>query len=324
MNPAILNYPQIIKTLLGNSEEKLMYGYGDNENVTIRPNVTSWKKTSTTKIYNVCQNMTNSNNIHGLNKVDSVTTMMQNTQWGAVAYLAQSEYGNMQTKDEESGIWNNSYNEGVLFKRDDIEGNIYNRAVNLTGMAGDTRDSSTEYNSDVKNKNIKEDSIEITYEKLNGQQYTKNFWRYYTKNGKKASTTRNIYGIYDMAGGAWEYTASYLENATINPFVNDFLGFSKKYQTRYKGNGKTDSIEDSNENYEANKDKYGDAMWETSNNKNQYNSWNKDSLYTLYYSGPFILRGGTCFEAETTGIFSFSRDHGLSNVYVYAFRVVLI
>lgn len=30
-------------------------------------------------------------------------------------------------------------------------------------------------------------------------------YHYYTSNGQQASTTGNIYGIYDMSGGAWEY-----------------------------------------------------------------------------------------------------------------------
>ena len=46
-----------------------------------------------------------SKNLYGFNSSEITTTMMQNSQWGAVAYLAQSEYGNMQkSTDGESGI----------------------------------------------------------------------------------------------------------------------------------------------------------------------------------------------------------------------------
>ena len=35
---------------------------------------------------------------------------------------------------------------------------------------------------------------------------------YTTTNGQKASTTGNVYGVYDMSGGSWEYIASYVNN----------------------------------------------------------------------------------------------------------------
>ena len=35
---------------------------------------------------------------------------------------------------------------------------------------------------------------------------------YQTANGQLASTTGNVYGIYDMSGGAWERVAGYLDN----------------------------------------------------------------------------------------------------------------
>ena len=50
-------------------------------------------------------------NIHGLTS-NADTMMMKNSQWGAVAYLAQSNYGSKQTSNADSGVWNNSYFEG--------------------------------------------------------------------------------------------------------------------------------------------------------------------------------------------------------------------
>src|SRR5690606_19467069 len=35
---------------------------------------------------------------------------------------------------------------------------------------------------------------------------------YNTPNGQKASTTHNIYGVYDMSGGALEYVAAYVDS----------------------------------------------------------------------------------------------------------------
>ena len=86
------------------SSNRLTYGQGDSTNVT------SWRAIDVTNIFNVCQNMTKASNIHGLSSEDTTTVMIQNSQWGAVAYLAQSNYGNKQTSEENSGIWNNPYN----------------------------------------------------------------------------------------------------------------------------------------------------------------------------------------------------------------------
>jgi hypothetical protein len=35
-------------------------------------------------------------------------------------------------------------------------------------------------------------------------------------NGPQASTTGNVYGVYDMSGGSWEYVAAYLNNGNSN------------------------------------------------------------------------------------------------------------
>ncbi len=39
---------------------------------------------------------------------------------------------------------------------------------------------------------------------------------YSTSNGVLSSTTRNVTGVYDMAGGAWERVAGYLDNGNRN------------------------------------------------------------------------------------------------------------
>ena len=314
-----------ISTLTTN--EDILYGRGDNKNVTIRPNVTSWRNITASDIFKVSQNMSKDEaKIYGFNSSELTTTMIQNSQWGAVAYLAQSEYGNMQkSTDETSGIWNNPYNEGFTFDSNNSY-KMDNRSVTLTGMSGSSRDNYTYYYSKVVDGSKKDngDSMEITYTIINddattGSNYTNTFYRYYTKNGQKASTTRNIYGIYDMSGGAWEYTANYLENVTENSFVSKFLKIEQKYQTQYAGTG---SADDRTKNYEANKEKYGDAIWETSNGGNGQYSWNADYSEFLYASRPFFIRGGHYFSGSDAGPFFFSNGSGWGNNH-YSFRVVL-
>ena len=272
--------------------------------------------------------MTADENIHGINKSDSLTTLMQNSQWGAVAYLAQSEYGNMQQiSDSESGIWNNSYAEGIA----EAEVPIKNYSVTLTGMAGSNKNSSTEYYSIVKenSKKVEVDSVSITYKRSQENpatgEYTNTFYKYYTENGQRASTTRNIYGIYDTSGGAWEYMANYIENATNNSYINALKSLDKKYQTAYTGTGTTVSIEDRIANYKVNKEKYGDAIWETSNIKDEHSSWNGDYSLFPVIAEPTFLRGGYYNDSISAGMFYFAngwlRGEGSHN---YTFRVVLI
>ena len=268
--------------------------------------------------------------IYGFNNSEITTTMMQNSQWGAVVYLAQSKYGNMQkSNDGQSGIWNNPYNEGITVPTSDNEYKIFNKSVTLTGMSGSSRDDYTSYYSVAVDgsKKYNEDSIEITYTNINnnaitGDNYTNIFYRYYTENGQKASTTRNIYGIYDMSGGAWEYMANYLESATENTFVSDFLKIESKYQMPYAGTGATSSTADKTINYEANKEKYGDAIWETSNGCDGQYSWDADGSYFPYTSNPFFLRGGNYTVSIIAGPFYFYNDSGLQ-INDYSFRVVL-
>ena len=313
------------------TDQDILQGLGDKKNVTIRPNVTSWRSIEVNDIFTVSQNMSKDEaKIYGFNSSELTTTMMQNSQWGAVAYLAQSEYGNIQKlTDGTSGIWNNPYNEGITAPTSDNEYKIFNKSVTLTGMSGSSRDNATSYYSKVVDGSKKDngDSIEITYTNINenattGSNYTNTYYRYYTENGQNASTTRNIYGIYDMSGGSWEYMANYLGSVTRNQFVSKFLTIESKYQTPYAGTGATDSTADRTLNYEANKEKYGDAIWETSNGCNGQYSWNADYSHFPYASNPFFLRGGYYDGGSPTGPFYFDYYNGLGNGYC-SFRVVL-
>ena len=61
---------------------------------------------------------------------------------------------------------------------------------------------------------------------------------YSTSNGVLSSTTRNVTGVYDMAGGAWERVAGYLDNSNGNL---DYYGKSEDGTVKYFENGKLNS-----------------------------------------------------------------------------------
>ena len=326
-NIAVKNNANISNT----SETNVKYGGGNNPDleVTVRPNVTSWRYITAENIFKVCRNITKDGNIQGLtNKVDP--HMMKNSEWGAVAYLTQSSYGNKQGTDSSSGVWNNAYNECLVSKGTDNGSNyggIGSYGVTLTGAVGESRNAYTSYYSEqtsITDKNA--DSITISYTEYaqNGTTTakTQTYYKYYTTNGIKGSTTGNIYGIYDMSGGSWEYMADYLANGTTSVVTYFKENVSNRYKTEYKGDGATDSTEDKTANYNANSDRYGDALWETSNGANGQYSWNQDYSGFPYLSGPFFIRGCHFNGGGGAGLFYFHGAYGGAD-NVSGFRPVL-
>ena len=148
-----------------------------------------------------------------------------------------------------------------------------------------------------------------------------------TTYGVQASTTGNIYGIYDMSGGAWETTASYLDNETGKSSLNSY-GASLRDAPKYAKDVYIPSIEDTRRsNYLANKNKYGDAIWETSclgindEEENGYFTWYENFVDFSYNFYPTIYRGGQ-MNYNYTGAYTLGMESGINNGS-YSFRVVL-
>ncbi len=132
---------------------------------------------------------------------------------------------------------------------------------------------------------------------------------YTSVQGVEASTTGNVYGIYDMSGGAWEYVAAYVNNnnENITKYGDDiYLGEGKTKDTYMVG--KEDTQE---ENYTVNSKLYGDALWETSNEyATTDGSWYLDCSTFPYSSRPFFLRGGRFDGASVVGLYCFYNATG--------------
>ena len=294
-----------------------------SEYVTIRPNVTSWRNTSIPNMVSKAQEVASR---HGIN-ADS--HMMKNTEWGAVAYLAQSKYGN-------TSIWNNSYVEGEIYPTtSNGDYGMWNYCGTMTGMVGNGKDDYGPYYAEKIKKTYNDDgSVTITYKNINtngteGSETTKTYYTYNSSNGVNGSTTGNIYGIYDMAGGAWEYVTAYIDNDSYQ--VKTYgTGLAGKYANIYKASSQDDKVstEDtdgtmSKANYNENLDKKGDAMMETSTSGVGSTSWGGD--YSSFPCGgsPFVLRGGNFNNGSPAGVFAFHRNYGGGSSH-YGFRVVLV
>ena len=125
-----------------------------------------------------------------------------------------------------------------------------------------------------------------------------------------------------MSGGSWEYMADYLANGTTSVVTYFRENVDSKYKTEYRGSGATTSTEDRTANYNANSDRYGDAVWETSNGTNGQYSWNQDYSDFPYLSGPFFARGGYFNFGGSAGLFYFTYAGGGTSSYC-GFRPVL-
>ncbi len=313
--------------------------------VRVLPNVYSWRNISTGNAQTVSMNIASSNGSVGTSaNVD--THQMKNVEWGAVAYLSQSKYG------EEP--WNNPYGD-----TDDGSWKL------KTGYAGTTKDSQP----------LKE-----------GNQ---NLAQYNTTNGVKASTTGNIYGIYDMAGGSWERTAAFIENGNINITSHRKIEhiqnqkvlpqYAKYYDVYEPGDEEKEgatfyalggenlwnsvapyNVSQADNNlirkrlsgatYEKFANKNGDALYETSNSFSYHGKftsgtenyewlidqlrdstlgaqftqgWNGDYSLVGHAHLPWFNRGGLFYNGSGAGLFAFTGSSG--NPYpVDSFRPVLV
>lgn len=217
----------------------------------IIPNAKSWVYIAVGNAFDVALNMKNQN-VYGWNFKEIDTHMMNNIEWGAVAYLSKSVYG---ANDE---IW------------------INNNKKSITGCAGNSV-SADEYSG-----------CQNTYESANGQ---------------KASTTHNIYGVYDMSGGTWEYVAAYVNNNSsgyLTMYGQSILNAESKYKNVYAS-----LVDSQSNNYQNNKNTFGDAVYETSSCGDGSCSWYGDYSKMPYAAEPWFIRGGGYDSDVKAGVFLF-------------------
>ena len=162
------------------------------------------------------------------------------------------------------------------------------------------------------------------------------------KGGVFASSTRNMTGIYDLSGGLWERTASYVANGHDNlqkcgasvTYDGDVLKtISTKYTMVYTHDStvdnstKQDTEENlnaaSNANYAKSTKIYGDAIRETSTGGTSTSSWQDDYSHFVGLFYPFMMKGGTFLDNSHAGRFCFGRSDGGSH-FAFGFRSVVV
>ena len=137
------------------------------------------------------------------------------------------------------------------------------------------------------------------------------------------SSTGNIYGIYDLSGGAWEYVmgnmsksaGSYVYNLNYGDGIFKYSASTAKYIDTYAyGTSYTAQTA-------YNRARLGDATGEVVVSSGT--AWNNDYAYFVSSSYPWFPRGGYYSVGSIAGVFSFSVSNGVSYGYASA-RAALI
>lgn len=127
--------------------------------------------------------------------------------------------------------------------------------------------------------------------------------QYHTANGLKASTTGNIYGVYDMSGGAYDLVMASMFDSNNTTLLVAESGFDQatidsaymnKYIDKY-----TYGTADYNDPDAYNRRKLGDATGET---RGWYNDMNSFAIPTK----PWFYRGGGDYHGVSAGAYLYS------------------
>ena len=137
------------------------------------------------------------------------------------------------------------------------------------------------------------------------------------KSNTGQSTTGNVYGIYDMSGGAWEYVMGNMVNSS-GAFYSQSSGFSSAPNAKYY-----DKYTYSTDYENHGRGKLGDATKETLSSFGNYQGgWYSDYALFVSSGNSWFVRGGSCGNSSSTGVFDFSYYNGGADSRVSA-RAVL-
>lgn len=281
---------------------------------TFQPVTYSMNYISINDAYNISKAMNESGNIYGVSNSSVDSHLIKNSEWGACSYLSYSKYG---TNGEKIDI-NNA--------------DLDNSVTSCYAVTGCT------------NGKIETIVTIIDIDEINmvtGNNPTASgVYVWNQKEGTKASSTFNMTGVYDLNGGTWEKTASYIANGHPNlKLYGESLAYNqdvlKKKGTKYTmvyphdSNLDNTSIVDNAENrdaagqanYAINK-VYGDGIRETSSSGIGFAAWNQEYSYFAGLFRPFFFYSGSFFDSTSSGTFSYSQTIG-HGYYMDSFRVVV-
>lgn len=235
---------------------------------------------------------------HGLTTTYSNTRITNSTIWGAIAYLSQSLYG----------VCTN-----VACTTDGAAATSLNPTTAQKIWNNGTAQCAAPYNSGRTGygNTGKTDTCLTTIGYENSSYTTDN--AYYGVNGQLASSTNNPTGIYDLAGGAWEYNLD-VYNSTILTASSGITAFDAKYMNNYPNPPLTNSDNDLYSGKYNLTDTFttafGQALYETGGGTTTTSAWNSDYSSSVYATYPWSVRGGHSGDGADAGVFASGRNTG--------------
>ena len=290
-----------------------------NKTLKIVPNAESWRYIQVGNCFQNCYNMNKTNNIYGIiSSTDS--HLMKNNEWGAIAYLATSEYGVTPTK-------NDSY---IEYSENGVK-----RYHSYSGGKG-----RTEGGNYKANKQQSTTGNETGIYDLNGGawEYVAAYWD--NGNGNLSGQgTNTIFANNKLKAEYEKYWNRYEVSETEKKVMKE--GLWNKDNT---ANNIRKNITD--DRYNLMRNIKGDAMYEVINTYSYYGKktdnsyeWGMDESYsnaqygrTFYNddfaligncSRPFLLRGGAWWDGTGAGVFAALGYYGNTDIYI-GFRPVLV
>ncbi len=217
---------------------------GTLTNLRIKPSISALRSVQPLLLFANLDVVSGDNNEFGISKSIFEARMAKNSEWGAVSYLAASQYG--------SGvqIWKNNSN------------------TYITGCAGNS----------------------VTAAAVAGCANA-----YTTTNGQRASTTGNVYGVYDMAGGVSEFVMGNYRRTNGNSGFSSFP--DEKYYNHYTTLSPLTAC--------FNLPCTGHALAETA-------GWYSGTSNFVDLSNPWLERGGSA-TSSTASIFSYTSSSGIDS-----------
>ena len=284
-----------------------------SNNIIIKPDMLSWNNQTISTAFEYSRKMELQNNIYGF--VSTATTynatgeltndtnnfdthMIKNMEWGAVAYLTQSEYGRCT-----DGVCTEIYinNSARLDRQVGEDGlNIDTWYDAYTGRSGGTVAGSVSYKA---YGTYSYDDYVISDSNTKGEKIA--------GRGVGASTTGNIYGVYDMRGGLWDRAMGNMAaddggfNAAGSGTWSTGLYPSLKYYDRYTYGATY------NDTAAYKRGKLGDATKEIlKRSGSDNNGWYSDYSWFPHSGSPWFNRGGPASYGSSAGVFHFDRPWG--------------
>ena len=249
--------------------------------VIIKPNVQSLRYKAVSYFFRDARQMEKANNVYGFPQSSSTTFNYNGNLTGDtnnidIHMMKNTEWGAV------TYLYHSKYGRCTSGKCEELT--INNCDTFTTGIGADTVSANKSSTTCTTDKN-----------KYNGA------------SGVKASTTGNVYGVYDMSGGSWEYTMGNMVKGTNQFYTSYADNWSTttyplaKYYDSYTYNGSYTTYT---------RGRLGDATVEMAPSSSSEKTWYSDYAYFPYPSFSWFRRGGFYDSGLFAGAFYFESNGG--------------